>query len=277
MNAFLRPRAVDRPALRFIGFHHAGGSAAAYCPLARRLPPDWDIVLHDLPGHGRRRSEPADRRMVDVVARAAREVAEHTDVPYVLFGHSMGAIVAVETGRLLAACQRPPLWLGVSGRVAPAAQGLPLPRLSRLDDASLFAALLRLGGIPEQLADIPELKDMFLRLVRRDLEAVDSYQPEPDRIPLPCPVTAFGGLADPSTPPETLTGWELETTAHFRQCFFPGGHFYFFAAEGADLAREIRIEVRAALSEVDRHVSSSYRRGERVTGTSPRPRTTIDA
>lgn len=252
MNRFLRPRRVDDPALRFICFHHAGGAAAGYFPFARRLPADWDVLLHDLPGRGGRHAERPRREMDEVVESAVRDVAPLTDVPYVLFGHSMGAIVAAETARRLSASFAPPVWVGVSGREAPAAPDLGAARLAGLDDASLLATLLRLGGTPSRISEMPELRDAFLRVVRADLEAVGSYRPGPGRPALPCPVTAFGGLTDPWAPPAGLAGWRHETASYFRQHLFPGGHFYFADSAFAALARKAGTEIRAALTMRDR-------------------------
>jgi surfactin synthase thioesterase subunit len=247
MRQFVRPRRVDDPALRFVGFHHAGGSAAVYHPIARGLPPDWDVLLLDLPGHGTRRTEPLLRDMDQVIEQVVRDVAGCLDGPYALFGHSMGAIVAIEAGRRLTAACGPPVWVGVSGRSAPLTEGLGTRRLSDLYDSKLFAALSELGGTPARINEVPEFKELFLRVVRADFEAVDSYRPESDRIPLPCPLTAFGGITDSWALPASLPSWEYETVAHFRQCLFPGGHFYFLDSAFAALAREIRTEVRAAL------------------------------
>lgn len=246
MRPFLRPRQVDEPRLRLFVFHHAGGAATGYHPLARDLPLDWDVLLHEQPGHGTRRAEPMPSTMDQLVAAAARDVAGHLDGPYALFGHSMGAIVAVEAGRRLSASHHPPVWVGVSGRPAPAAPG-PRPRLSRLGDGQLFATLVALGGTPARLREAPELREQFLRVVRADLAAVESYRPRPGRAPLPCPLTVFGGITDPWAPPASLPAWEAECAAHVRQCLFPGGHFYFLDGSGA-LAGEIRTEVRAALA-----------------------------
>ncbi|HEU5107302.1 MAG TPA: alpha/beta fold hydrolase [Micromonosporaceae bacterium] len=248
MRQFVRPRPVDDPALRFIGFHHAGGSAAVLHPLARRLPPDWDALLLDLPGRGKRRSEPLIRDMDQLVDRVVRDVAGCTDAPYVLFGHSMGAILAIEVGRRLTAAGEPPGWVGVSGRSAPLTPVAGSRRLSEHSDAELFDTLLALGGMPERINDVPELKEYFLRVVRADFQAVDSYRPAADRLPLRCPLTAFGGISDAWAPPASLPAWEYETLAPFRQCFLPGGHFYFVESDVAALAREVRTEVRTAFA-----------------------------
>lgn len=252
LGPFLRPRALDAPALRLVVFHHAGGSAAGYHGLARELPADWDVLLLDLPGRGKRQSEPLLDDMSSLIDRAVRDVYTWTDAPYALFGHSLGAIVASEVGRELCVLGTPPAWVGVSGRAAPDEFGLPgrggaRRALSLLDDESLLTELTPLGGIPQQLADEPEILARFLRTVRADMIAVDSYFPDPDRSPLLCPLTAFGGLSDAWVPPAALEGWSAETLGSFRLRLFAGGHFYFLGGRLRSFARELIDEARLAL------------------------------
>jgi surfactin synthase thioesterase subunit len=175
------------------------------------------------------------------------DVAPYTDGPYVLFGHSMGAVVAIEVARRLSAARRPPAWVGISGRAAPRTHEAAALRLSDLADDRLSAVLLSLGGTPSRIREMPEFHAHFLRVARADLQALDSHRPDPGRVPLPCPLTAFGGIADPWAPPAGMPDWEHETSGEFRQCFFPGGHFYFLDSAFDPLSREICQEVRAAL------------------------------
>ncbi|CAM5349254.1 hypothetical protein SNARM312S_04628 [Streptomyces narbonensis] len=107
-SPFLRPRPVDDPAVRLIGFHHAGGSAAVYYPFVRHLPADWDLLLLDLPGRGRRATAPQLDEMAEVVETVVADVLPWADddAPFALFGHSMGAVVALETARALEALGR---------------------------------------------------------------------------------------------------------------------------------------------------------------------------
>jgi hypothetical protein len=59
---FARPRPQSNPSLRVIAFHHAGGSAAMYHPLSAALPADWELLILDLPGRGKRHAEDQPRR-----------------------------------------------------------------------------------------------------------------------------------------------------------------------------------------------------------------------
>jgi surfactin synthase thioesterase subunit len=232
VTAFLRPRPVASPEVRLVVVHHAGGSAASYSPLARRLPPTWEVLLQDLPGRGKR----ADSRLLhdphDLVRRVVADLAEvwNDGVPLALFGHSLGAMVVAEVAAVLCAGGTPPVWTGVSGRLAPAVQ---VPRRSAvqplhlLSDAGLLEALQALGGIPEELAEMPGFLDRFLRVARADLTAVGTYRRRRGELVLDCPLSVFGGVTDPWAPRALLRHWRSCTRATYSQQFFDGGHFYF--------------------------------------------------
>src|SRR5262249_44076516 len=149
------------PSLRVIAFHHAGGSAAMYCPMSTELPPDWELLILDLPGRGKRHAEPLITTMPALVARVAEDVRPWLDVPVALFGHSLGATLAAEVARV---CQRlgaPPVWVGISGRVAPTLQA-QTRRLNMLDDASVLAEVIAMGAMPDRIGEDPELRARFL-------------------------------------------------------------------------------------------------------------------
>ncbi|MFF3838342.1 thioesterase II family protein [Streptomyces sp. NPDC001930] len=243
MNPFVRPHRADDPSLRIFGFHHAGGSAAAYYPMIRELPADWELLLLDLPGRGKRYAERPLERMDQVVARAVADMDPWLDGrPVALFGHSFGALVALEVGRVLESMGRTPLWVGVSGRVPPGFRRVP--RLSELDDEQLMRAMVDMGGTPERISDIPEFRDRFLGITRSDLRAAESYAPAPDRIPLSCPLTVFCGTDDAWAPLPAMSGWAQETSIGSRQRVFGGGHFYFQGPALKGFTRDLVNEIR---------------------------------
>lgn len=246
MRPYLRPRPVDAPAVRLLALHHAGGSAAVYHPLARLLPADWDVVLPDLPGRGTRAREAPRTELTELVDVVLDQALAWSDEPLALFGHSLGAVVATELARRLEALGRSPMWLGVSGRVAPARQDEARQGLHRRSDAEVLATLGSMGGLPERLREIPEFTQRFLRTVRADLAAVDSYRPAPDRARLSCPLTVFGGRRDSWAPVDAIGDWGREARSDPARRLFPGGHFYFLGAEFPALASAIAAEVTAA-------------------------------
>src|SRR3977135_2339774 len=96
---FARPRPHANPSLRLIVFHHAGGSAAMYHPISAQLPEDWELLILDLPGRGKRYAEAPINNTPALVERVVNDVRPWLDVPVALFGHSLGAILAAEVGR----------------------------------------------------------------------------------------------------------------------------------------------------------------------------------
>lgn len=245
MSPFVRPRVLADPAVRVFGFHHAGGSAAMYHPIGRELPADWELCLLDLPGRGKRHAERPLERLDEVVARAVADLEPWLGSPFVLVGHSFGALVALEAGRVLDGLGRPPLWVGVSGRVPPGCR--PGTRLSQLDDEELLRAMVAMGGMPDRLNEVPAFVERFLRVTRADLRAVESYAPDPGRVPLSCPLTVFTGTDDLWAPLPALAGWAEESVRGCRRRVFPGGHFYFAGPAMKDFARALVEEVQAVV------------------------------
>jgi medium-chain acyl-[acyl-carrier-protein] hydrolase len=246
MTGFVRPRPHPAPSLRLIVFHHAGGSAAMYYPMSAAVPPDWELLILDLPGRGKRYADAPMRDMPALIERVIADLRPWLDVPVALFGHSLGAILAAEVGR---ACERLGarlIWVGVSGRVAPTLQAQTL-RLSALDDDTLLGEITALGAIPERIGEVPELRDHFLRVVRADVAVLDSYEPAPDRPVLGCPLTAFAGTSDVWAPTSTMQPWARETRSEFHLRGFEGGHFFFLGHGLAGFAREVVREIETCL------------------------------
>ncbi|HET9619871.1 MAG TPA: alpha/beta fold hydrolase, partial [Kofleriaceae bacterium] len=205
-------------------------------------PADWELLILDLPGRGKRYSEPPVTAARDLIARVVDDVRPWLDAPIALFGHSLGAILAAEVGRACEQLGAAPVWVGVSGRIAPTLQG-QARRLSELDDQALLDAITGLGAMPDRVADVPDLRAHFLRVVRADLAVLESYQPTPDRPALGCAVTAFAGTSDVWAPPTTMRPWARETRGEFCLRQFDGGHFFFLGSPFHGFAREIVREI----------------------------------
>lgn len=247
MSPFVRPRPVDEPAVRLVAFHHAGGSASAYFPLVHGLPEDWDLLLLDLPGRGKRHRATPVQDMPSLVAGATEDVLGWSGAPLALFGHSLGAVLAVEVARSLQGRGVFPVWVGVSGRVAPSHPADDTDPRFEPSDEKLLGQLTAMGGMPDRIDELPEFRDRVLRLVRSDLRALGSYRPVPGRERVAAPLTAFGAADDAWAPPAAIAAWAQETSAGFRQRQFTGGHFHFLGASFPSFAGAIAHEIRTAL------------------------------
>jgi surfactin synthase thioesterase subunit len=217
-----------RPGLRLFLFHHAGASAAAMLPLARQMPPEVEVVAFELPGRGVRSSEPAAESFVaardDLLGRARQLL----DTPVVLFGHSLGGVLADSIARALAAdagCVRRVILSACPypSRVRGAASA------GRRSAQSLRAQLQEYGGTPEIVFDTPELLEYVLRVFGSDMLLVDSACGPPGIAPAGLRHEFWFGAADRSVPPSAADAWSATLARKPKVRIFEGGHFYLFA------------------------------------------------
>lgn len=213
---------------RLVCFPHAGGSATAYTHLTRTLPADFDVVSVQYPGRQDRYREAPFTTLAALVEAVAEELAHELAAdpgrPYALFGHSMGALVAFETARLLARGELPgPQRLFLSGRSAPS------PRTSAhyqlYDDADVLAEVRRLGGTDQAMLDNPEILEMVLPALLADYRALGTYSWRAGE-PLTTAITALTGDRDPMVTVQEARTWREHTSGDFALKVFPGGHFY---------------------------------------------------
>ncbi|MFF9571414.1 thioesterase II family protein [Streptomyces sp. NPDC014685] len=233
--------------LRLFVFHHAGGSHLLYRDWPGRFPAGWEVRLVDAPGHGLLADQPAIGDAHRLVDHFLTELDAELTGPYALFGHSMGGLVAYElTRRILAEGRTPPVWLGLSARGTPRPEGDGTRRYL-LDDAGLRRELAAMGGTPAVVLEDQEMWELFGPVIRGDLRLVETWRPAPDQVPLPVPLSVFGGTGDTVAPPARLSGW-ADRAEHFLGLhLFEGGHFY-FQPDPAALTWRITEDARRALA-----------------------------
>ncbi|MER7394121.1 alpha/beta fold hydrolase [Streptomyces sp. NPDC000151] len=242
---FRRFGTPEPDAVRLICFPHAGGSASAYGPLSRLLPPHLEVRAVQYPGRQDRRLEPPVDGIRELAAAIAERLPADDDRPWAFFGHSMGALLAYETTRVLQERQAPaPVRLFLSGRGAPALRADPHD--APPDDEAILTAVRRLGGTGAQLLDDPELVAMVLPALRADYRALAAYSWTPGA-PLDVPITVLCGADDPVVAVPDAAGWRAQTRAGAEVRVFSGGHFYLDQHLG-EVAEVIVRGVRSAVA-----------------------------
>lgn len=220
----IRP-ATSRTCLRLFCAPYAGGSTTSYRSWNDRLPPEIALYAIELPGRGSRFGEPCITRMDELVGHLASAIRPALDLPFVLFGHSLGAVVMFELARRLESLSgNPDFRLILSGQRAfhrPA----PRPPIHDLSDARFMAEVTRFGGTPHGLFDDPELRSVFLPLLRADFTLGETYVFDEGQ-PLAVDLCAYGGLEDEEVSVTDVKQWNRYTNGQFTYRMFPGNHFF---------------------------------------------------
>jgi medium-chain acyl-[acyl-carrier-protein] hydrolase len=217
---------------RLFCFPYAGGSVASYVEWADRLPQTIDVRPVQVPGRWNRSHEPPLTRPEDIVNALLPVLLPLLDRPFVMFGHSMGALLAFEMTRTLRRGKHPlPAHLFVSGRRAPQIPDLDLPSAD-LPDAEFIAELRKFNGTPDEVLESAELMALVLPSLRADFAVCRAYAYESEP-PLALPITVTSGEDDDESEPGYLEAWREQTTGRCEVRTYPGDHFYLRAATGS--------------------------------------------
>lgn len=209
--------------MRLVCLPHAGGSAVLYRTWKAAFLGLATVDSPELPGRGSRHGAPVPASLATLAEDIAAPLL-HRPAPVVLYGHSMGALLAFEMARALDRQGVSVAGLVLSGRAAP---HLPFPRQDRhlMSDAALIEELKRFGGTPEVLFRRPEILAMALPALKADFRMVDTYAFTPGPA-LACPAVILGGADDAGTPEPSLHAWREVIAGPVAVEVWPGGHFF---------------------------------------------------
>jgi medium-chain acyl-[acyl-carrier-protein] hydrolase len=148
------------------------------------------------------------------------------DRPYILYGYSVGALIAFELARALRRQNfDPAISLYALARPAPHLAQTRDP-LHQLPDEMFVAELTRrFNGMSPVILQDRELMELLLPALRADVTALETYVYQPEA-PLDCLIRAFGGSLDSTTTEDELQAWRLHTKSSFDLEIFPGDHFF---------------------------------------------------
>lgn len=217
---------LGTPAFRLFCVPYAGAGVATFHGWASALPAGVEVCAAQLPGRDALHRLPPFNDVRPLVDALARALGPLLDLPFALYGHSMGGLVILELARALRRGGWPaPSHFLVSSCRAPGVHQRST-RLHRLPDDEFLAELrARYGGVPDLILQNPELLAMFLPALRADLTIVETYA-DHGGAPFDFPITAMGGLEDREVSRADLDDWRRQTTRAFRLHMVAGDHFF---------------------------------------------------
>lgn len=226
----------DGARLRLICLPFAGGGASVYQGMAALLPSWVEVLAVQPPGHEDRSREDPPASIPGLVTACSIALRPYTSMPYALYGHCAGALLAYEIAHEMG--NRFGTWprrLIVGEQPAPQAPP-PAEPLHRLPDDRLLAAVGDRGGLPDAVAGNAQLLEFLLPVLRSQFTLWENYRHRP-RPPLPVPITTVRGTTG-SVDEAAMAGWDEQTSAGRTGVSVEGGH-YFIVGLTAAAAREI--------------------------------------
>ncbi len=232
------PNPQPQAAVRLFCLPFAGGGASVYRGWGKELGPTIEVCPIQIPGRENRFSETAHRDINTLAPAIASQLQFYIDTPYLIYGHSMGALVTFEVLRILQQKGQPLPSIAILG--AHRAAHLPPKRrpMSELDDEAFIEKLTTFGGFPKEVLESEELLKFVMPTLRADFTLCDSYAHQPDD-KLDCPLVLVAGKHDQEVGPQDMQPWDEHTSHSARLVTLDAGHF-FLKTHQAELMQIIR-------------------------------------
>lgn len=230
--------------IRLIIFPYAGGSASVFKQWGNSLSTDIEICSIQLPGREDRYQEKPFTEIESYIKEFSGYFQGLSDLPFVFFGHSLGALFCYEVCRYLEKNDLPlPLHVFISGASPP--RKFETNEIKEYNDEELKKELISLNGIPEEFKKNENLLKLFLPVIRSDIALLETYDYKDD-YKFSMPISVFGGALDRSVPVADLQEWNRLSDDYCKIYTFTGDHFFIFS-EQDKLLSEINREMKYLL------------------------------
>jgi medium-chain acyl-[acyl-carrier-protein] hydrolase len=226
-----------QPVFRLICVPYAGAGVSVFHNWVDSLGEGVEVCAVQLAGRDTQTGLPPFRRVTALVDSLVTSLDFSFDLPFAIFGHSLGGLIAFELARALRAHDKPaPRHLFLSACRAPGRPG-PWPMHHLPEDAFVRELRTRYDGIPSAILRDPELLRHFLPVLRADMEMVETWR-DAGGAPFDFPLTAFCGTEDREIARVDVEPWNEQTGARTDLHMINGNHFFVNTAR-ADVLRVI--------------------------------------
>jgi surfactin synthase thioesterase subunit len=222
--AFIVPQPRVKAEIRLFCFPYAGASAYSYQSWLSQFDAKVELVFVQLRGRAERIAEAPHQSMQSLIDELICDLSYFTSCPFLLFGHSLGALICYALCCELKKRQQPlPVHLFASACRAPHVAGQDR-HLHLLPQAEFFQAVRQLKGTAEEVLNNQELMALFEPVLKADFKIASCYQAE--AVALPVPVTVYYGDQDHSVSTQQLKAWQELTSSGCDWQAMPGDHFF---------------------------------------------------
>ena len=205
---------------------YAGGSANIYSKWIGRSKDSVEVYPIELSGRGRLHRKPLYDSVKDIVDDISERIIEILDKnsDYILFGHSLGGILAYELiSKLLDKGIKEPFKLFISATKSP--NFMDKETTYNMSNTEFRNQISKLGGTPKEVLENDELMDIFTPILRADFKAFETYKMKNNYKKLNCDISLIFGTNDLIGKRE-IQNWSDYTNGDVSLNEIKGGHFF---------------------------------------------------
>lgn len=208
---------------QLIIFPHAGGSVNFYRAWREYLPPGVDLIVIQYPQYTELYDDWNDP--INAIKYCTLSLSSLLGIsPIIMFGHSMGAIIALHVACALKTSRFYVEEIIISSQCPPTKLQKLLQTENHVDD--LKRRILRLDEISRMNELDSVTKGYFEKIIKRDLLLIKKLSMfSVGELPV---TKIFGGENDPLVSEVDLNEWFNFLSKSISVEIFPGGHFYFY-------------------------------------------------
>lgn len=221
---FIRFKRSKPVKMRLFCLPYAGGDGTVFRSWPELLDESIEAVGVEYPGRGRLFCEELVTdagKLADILLDSIRPLL---DLPFALYGHSNGAIIAYELSkRLSSVLLREPEMIFLAAKRSPGL-GKEEP-IHNLPTQEFVDVLRSYRGTPDVILNTPGLMDVYLPVLRADFALGETYCLGASA-PIEAPCCLFAGAEDQVSKADEVAAWSplfrRPPTFHT----VPGGHFF---------------------------------------------------
>lgn len=204
-------------------FHFAGGNCYSFRFLTPLLP-DFEVIPLELPGRSKRMNEPLlnefDKAAEDLYKQIMSSI---TGAPFLIYGHSMGAYLALRVANMLEKAGRYPAGIIVSGNAGPGIKDPDDKKRYLLNKPAFIEEVKLLGGLPPELLENEELLSFFEPILRADFEIAERNGLEEEPA---IQGNLFAIMGSQEDDVASINNWSGFTKGRFNAEILEGDHFF---------------------------------------------------
>ncbi|MBC2906273.1 thioesterase [Streptomyces sp. PSKA01] len=223
-----RTAAPERPVgagPKLFCFPHAGAGTSAFGGWPALLGASARPVPVLLPGRDSRRREPRVTGVRGLFADLLRHHGPPPEEPYILYGHSLGGLIAYSVTRALEKAGRRGPELVVVGACPPPDTRTALADACELPDDRLLDLLETFGAVEPGTPRGGIWQRTALGVIRDDLRLARELRRAADG-PLATPLLTIAGTDDPVAGPEVMDGWRAWADSIHGRRTVAGDHYF---------------------------------------------------